>query len=105
MTLTIQHQEHDSTSATILLAGRLLLGAGCQQLEDLVDSLIARGFHHLTFDLTNVTHIDSTGMGRFIDAYSKVRNSNGSVHMKGAVGSVREMFRVTRLDTILSFDS
>jgi anti-sigma B factor antagonist len=104
MNLTIQHQEQDSTTATITLAGRLLLGPGCQQLEELVDSLIARGFHHLTFDLTQITHIDSTGMGRFIDAYSKVRDSNGSIRMKGASGSVREMFRVTRLDTILSFE-
>ena len=103
MNLTIQHQEQDSTSATIILVGRLQLGPSCQQLEDLVDSLISRGFHHLTFDLTQVTHIDSTGMGRFIDAYSKVRDSNGSIQMKGATGSVRDMFRVTRLDTILSF--
>lgn len=104
MNLTIQHQELDQTSATITLAGKLQLGTGAQQLEDLVDSLIARGFNHLTFDLTGVTHIDSTGMGRFIDAFSKVRNSNGTIVMKGATGAVRDMFRVTRLDTILSFE-
>jgi anti-sigma B factor antagonist len=104
MNLTIQHRELDQTSAVITLAGRLQLGPGCQQLEELVDSLVARGFNHLTFELAGVTHIDSTGMGRFIDAYSKVRNANGSVIMKGATGSVRDMFRVTRLDTILSFE-
>jgi anti-sigma B factor antagonist len=98
--MTIHCQETDTTSAVIELTGRVLLGPGCLELEQLVTGLLGRGFLHLTFDLTAVTHIDSTGMGRFIDAYSKLKKSGGSVRIVGATGAVRDMFRVTRLDSV-----
>ena len=98
--MTIHHQEQDATSAVIQLTGRLQLGPGCVELEQLVAVLLGRGFQHITFDLNAVTHIDSTGMGRFIDTYSKLKKSGGSVRIVGAMGSVREMFKITRLDSI-----
>jgi anti-anti-sigma factor len=104
MSLTIQHQESSPTSAEIRLTGRLLLGPGCLELERLVSSLLDRGFLHLTFDLTGITHVDSTGMGRFIDTYSKLKRSGGSVRIIGATGPVRDMFKITRLDSIFQFD-
>jgi anti-anti-sigma factor len=104
MSLTIHHDEIDTTSAVIRLAGRLLLGPGCAELEQLIASLMSRGFLHLTFDLKAVSHIDSTGMGRFIDAYSKLKKLGGTVHIVGALGPVREMFKITRLDSIFQFD-
>jgi anti-sigma B factor antagonist len=104
MSMTIHHQEQDAHSAVITLAGRLLLGPGCLELEQLVAGLLDRGFQHLTFDLNAVTHIDSTGMGRFIDTYSKLKKSGGTVHIAGATGPVREMFKITRLDSIFQID-
>jgi anti-sigma B factor antagonist len=104
MSMTIQHQERDASSAVITLTGRLLLGPDCLHLEQLVAGLLDRGFLHLTFDLAGVTHIDSTGMGRFIDTYSKLKKSGGSVHITGAAGPVREMFKITRLDSIFQID-
>ena len=104
MSLSIQHQELNPTTAEIHLAGRLLLGPGCLELEHLVNSLLERGFLHLTFDLAGMTHVDSTGMGRFIDTYSKLKRSGGSVKIVGAAGPVRDMFKITRLDSIFQFD-
>jgi anti-anti-sigma regulatory factor len=43
-------------------------------------------------------------MGRFIDAYSKLKKAGGSVRIAGALGPVREMFKITRLDSIFQFD-
>ena len=104
MSLTIEHQETNATSAEIRLAGRLLLGPGCVELEQLVASLMDRGTLHITFDLAGITHIDSTGMGRFIDTYSKLKRLGGTVRIIGATGPVRDMFKVTRLDRIFQFD-
>jgi len=104
MSLTIEHQEPNPTTAEIHLSGRLLLGPGCVELEQLVTSLMERGFLHLTFDLSEITHIDSTGMGRFIDTYSKLKRIGGTVHIVGATGPVRDMFKITRLDSIFKFD-
>jgi anti-sigma B factor antagonist len=101
MSLSIRHQETDSTSAVVILNGRLLLGAPCQELERMIADLLGGGCRQITFDIAGLSHIDSTGIGRFIDAYSKLRAAGGTMHIKGAMGAVRDMFRVTRLDTVL----
>ncbi|MEO8100656.1 MAG: STAS domain-containing protein [Acidobacteriota bacterium] len=104
MNLTIQHEEREGSTAVIRLTGRLLLGPGCLELEKLVADLLSRGIQHIEFDLAGVTHVDSTGMGRFIDAYSKLKRLGGTVRITGATGTVRDMFKVTRLDSIFLFD-
>ncbi len=104
MSMTIHHEELDGASAVIQLTGRLLLGPGCVELEQLILGLLDRGFQKITFDLSGVTHIDSTGMGRFIDTYSKLKKTGGSVRILGAAGPVREIFKVTRLDSIFQIE-
>jgi anti-sigma B factor antagonist len=104
MSLTIEHRATGPDSAAITLSGRLLLGPGCERLEQLLAQEMARGVRHFTFNLAAVSQVDSTGMGRFIDAYSKLLPLSGTVRIEGARGPVREMFRVTKLDTFLIFD-
>jgi len=104
MSVTIEHREQSPQTALITVNGRLLLGPGCQEMERLIGGLLEQGYRHLTIDVAGVTHIDSTGMGRFIDAHNKLQPLGGSVHVVGAKGAVRDMFRVTRLDTIFRFD-
>jgi anti-sigma B factor antagonist len=65
--------------------------------------LIASGHKNLVFDLRGVTHIDSTGIGRFIDVYTRLAKIGGKMRLAGATGSVRDSFHVTRLDTVFSF--
>lgn len=101
--LTIEHESPQPGTSVIRLKGRLLLGPGCARLEALVPKLVAGGNQTLVFDLSGVTHIDSTGMGRFIDAYGLLEKTGGSMRLAGAVGAVRDAFRVTRLDTVFSF--
>jgi anti-sigma B factor antagonist len=65
--------------------------------------LLDAGRKTLIFDMSGVTHIDSTGMGRFIDTYGKLQKVGGSMLLAGASGTVREVFRVTRLDRVFRF--
>lgn len=105
MSVSIQHQEQPGRNAAVVtVIGRLLLGPGCVELERVVTDLLDQGYRYLTFNIAGVTHIDSTGMGRFIDAYNKLTPLGGSIQVAGAKGAVREMFRVTRLDTVFQLD-
>ena len=100
MNLTIEHKQMDPGASLITLRGKLLLGPECKQLEALVPELLASGNKTLVFDLSEVTHIDSTGIGRFIDTYGRVKKAGGEMRLAGASGVVRESFRITRLDTV-----
>ena len=104
MSPSIQHKEISPATRLITLSGKLLLGSECvTELESLVPQLVAAGARNLVFDLSEVSRIDSTGIGRFIDAYGRVRKSGGQMRLAGAEGAVRESFRLTRLDHVFPF--
>jgi anti-sigma B factor antagonist len=103
MPLAVEKQDVNGSTSIITLRGKLMLGPDAAQLESLVPELVKNGRKNLVFDLSGVTHIDSTGIGRFIDAYSRLLPVGGQVRMAGATGAVRDSFRVTRLDTVFKF--
>lgn len=103
MPLAVEQQDVDGSTSVITLRGKLMLGEEAAQLETLVPALLRNGRKNLVFDLSGVTHIDSTGIGRFIQAYSQVMPLGGQMRLAGATGAVRDSFRVTRLDTVFQF--
>jgi anti-sigma B factor antagonist len=103
MPLAIEQQDVSGTTSVITLRGKLMLGEESAQMENIVPALLKNGRKNLVFDLSGVTHIDSTGIGRFIDAYSRLISSGGQMRMAAATGAVRDSFRVTRLDTVFKF--
>ncbi len=103
MALDVERQDVQDSTSVITLRGKLMLGEEAAQLEGLVPQLLKVGRKNLVFDLSGVTHIDSTGIGRFIDAYSRLGQAGGQMRLAGATGAVRDSFRVTRLDTIFRF--
>jgi len=102
MALDLQHRDVQPATTVVTLSGKLLLGQS-QKLATLVPELIANGHKNLVFDLKGVTHIDSTGIGRFIDTYTRLTKIGGKMRLAGATGAVRDTFHVTRLDTVFSF--
>lgn len=103
MPLGIERQDGEGAVSVLILRGKLMLGEDCLQLEAVIPELLKAGRTKLIFDLSGVTHIDSTGIGRFIDTYSKLAKVSGRMRLAGATGAVRDSFRVTRLDTVFSF--
>ncbi len=103
MSLALEHRDLQPSTTLVTLTGKLLLGQESLKLEALVPQLIASGHKNLVFDMHGVTHIDSTGIGRFIDTYSRLRKVGGKMRLAGATGAVRDSFHVTRLDTVFSF--
>jgi len=103
MLLQIDQKELKPGVIVISLTGRVMLGPESAQIETLVADLLSQGHQKFIFDLSSVSHIDSTGIGRFISSFNKVIQTGGTMHMAGATGTVRDGFRVTRLDTVFKF--
>lgn len=103
MLLEIDYREVAEGTVVVTLSGKLMLGPESQQVETLVDGLLARGYRNFIFDIAGVARIDSTGIGRFIYCYNKIAEAKGKLLMAGAQGYLRESFRVSRLDTVFRF--
>lgn len=102
--LSVDHNEIRPGTVLVTVSGRLMLGEESGRVDSLVSTLLDSGYKHIVFDLAGLTHIDSTGIGRFIASYNKVMALDGtSLSMVAATGTVRSAFRVTKLDTVFPF--
>ncbi len=101
--LRIETEEIEPATVLIKLSGSVMRGPESQAIEALVPRLLAEGRKTIVFDIAEVKRIDSTGIGRFIFSLNSVSEAGGSLAMAGAEGYVREVFRVTRLDTVFRF--
>jgi anti-sigma B factor antagonist len=67
-----------------------------EMLLDIIDS----GASHLVVDLSEVTFLDSTGLGVLVGIYHRLRARDGSMSFMGANDRVRRVFHVTQLTKI-----
>jgi anti-sigma B factor antagonist len=103
MLMEISHTEIAPASAVVTLTGKLMMGPDSAQIINLVDDLINRGTRIIVFDLSGVTAIDSTGIGRFIYTYNKLAGLGGDMRFAGAGGHVFHTFKVSLLDKVFRF--
>jgi stage II sporulation protein AA (anti-sigma F factor antagonist) len=101
--MEIHHRDTGRGVVVITVAGRIMLGEESAKVEGKVAELMGQGHKNFVFDLSGVTHIDSTGIGRFIASYNRLAQAGGKIRMAAASGVVREAFRVTRLDSVFHF--
>ena len=60
----------------------------------------------LVIDLSQVKHIDSSGVGTLVEAFRRVKQANGRMCLVGMTDMVRGVFEITKLDQFFSvFDT
>ena len=103
MTTDISHAEVAPGKVVITLTGKIMMGAGGDQIVPLVEDLMRDGKRIIIFDLSGVTALDSTGVGHFIVSFNKLVAVGGEMRMAGATGHVFQTFHVSLLDQIFPF--
>lgn len=101
--MTIDHENPTPQVAIITPMGRVTLGQRSEQIVELVEEVLAAGTRIIVFDLSGITGIDSTGIGRFISSYHRICSAGAEMRMAGATDRLSKVFRVTRLDSVLRF--
>jgi anti-anti-sigma factor len=101
--LYIAHRQSPDGTSIVAVSGRLLLGPEGAELEATVRRLLGQGTRRFVFDFGELTHIDSTGIGRCIASLNLIMAASGDLTIANAKGQVREGFRVTQLDRVFRF--
>jgi anti-anti-sigma factor len=101
--MKIDQREIAPGTMLISIVGSVMLGSESERIMGLVDDLLRQGKRTIIFDLSGVTAIDSTGIGRFISSYNKIVPAGGEMRMAGATSHILQAFHVTRLDTVFRF--
>ena len=84
------------------IVGRIIAGPECQQIEWLISDLLSQDEKKIVFDISGVSHIDSTGVGIIVMCFGKMKKAGGDLRVAGARGIVEEVLRMTKVDSIIS---
>jgi anti-sigma B factor antagonist len=103
MSLEISQRDIAPATVAVTVAGKLMLGPDGEQIVTLVESLLAQGKRTVIFDLSGLSVIDSTGIGRFIASYNKIVAAGGEMRMAGATGHLFHSFHISMLDQVFPF--
>jgi anti-sigma B factor antagonist len=103
MALSLTMRKCEPGITVIELAGRITLGREGTQIETTVLKSLKEGARKLVIDLSRVTYIDSTGIGMIAYCFGKINQLGAQASVAGATGLVLEVFRLTRLDSVIQF--
>jgi len=101
--LHMETQRVDPDVTVVLLAGKIVMGPDSMGLETLVVDLIRRDQKKIVFDLSRVYYIDSTGMGAIATCFTRAMRAGGGLRVAGVAERVRQLFKITSLDRVVSF--
>jgi anti-sigma B factor antagonist len=84
----------------IHVSGPIHFGKESASLRTLVKDLLRKS-HRIVFDLGNVTHIDSGGVGALVAVYTSVRNAGGVIKFANLGEHTKDVLQVTKIATVL----
>ena len=84
----------------IKLEGKITIGAGDQQLREVIGHALAEGRTNILLDLSGVTTIDSSGIGELVGSYTTVTNRGGKLKLLHLPAKLNELLHVTQLITV-----
>lgn len=72
------------------------------KLDEMLAESIEAGRINLILDLTDVTFLDSTGLGTMVKALKRARERGGSLKVVATAERITKVFKITELDRAMS---
>jgi len=102
--LEIQTKNLPPDIIVLEITGRITIGRECKQLEWATDTLVReKKEKKIIFDLSGVTHMDSTGVGIIVMSAGIVKGAGGELRLAGANKHIESVLKVTSMDKLVSW--
>jgi anti-sigma B factor antagonist len=82
------------------LSGRIKEGEDILVLRDTIQDLLGKGQKKILLNLGDVNHIDSSGVGALLRAFTSVRNRGGELKLLHLTKKVHDLMQNTKLHTV-----
>ena len=82
------------------VSGRITLGEGSSALRDVLRDLTAQGNKKILLNLSEVSYIDSSGLGELVSGFTSVSNGGGTLKLLGLTKRVKDLLQITKLYTV-----
>jgi anti-sigma B factor antagonist len=83
------------------LGGPLQLGVECKQLELALDQLLRDGQTRVVLDLSKLTRLDSAGLGKIVNCFSRLKTAGGALCLAGTTGMIDGVLKIAHADRFL----
>jgi anti-anti-sigma factor len=83
------------------LSGPLQMGVECRQLELALDRLITDKNTRVVMDLSKVTKLDSGGLGKLVNCFSRLKTAGGALCLSGTTGMIDGVLKLAHADRFL----
>ena len=80
--------------------GRITLGEGASTFRDTIRDLAVKGDKKLLVNLSDVSYIDSSGIGEMVSGFTTVTNHGGVLKLLGLTKRVKDLLQITKLYTV-----
>jgi anti-sigma B factor antagonist len=86
--------------SVIDVTGRITLGEGASTLRESIRDLVAKGNKKILLNLSDVSYIDSSGIGELVSGFTTVTNQGGVLKLLGLTKRVKDLLQITKLYTV-----
>ena len=86
--------------SVIDVTGRITLGEGASTLRESIRDLVAKGNKKILLNLSDVSYIDSSGIGELVSGFTTVTNQGGVLRLLGLTKRVKDLLQITKLYTV-----
>jgi anti-sigma B factor antagonist len=97
----MQLSRRDLGNVTVLdVSGKLTLNEGAGELKERVTGLVSEGRKQIVLNLSNLTYMDSAGLGEMVACHSTAAKNGGAVKLANATGKMKDLLTITKLLTV-----
>lgn len=93
--------DRDVNGITVLdIEGRIVLGEESNSFRERVKGLLAAGKRKIVLNMSNVSYIDSAGLGTLVATFHSARSQGATLKLANLGSKFREVLQVTKLMTV-----
>src|SRR5262245_25559412 len=99
--MSLKIDQRKSGSATVVvLSGKIVFGDSAERLLETAKELVRQGERNLLFNMTEVSYLDSAGLGVFVKCRNAAIESEGRIKLVNVSGRILDLLRLTNLHTL-----
>jgi anti-anti-sigma factor len=104
--LEIQTRHIPPGIVVLEITGRITIGRESKQLEWAAENLVhEKQEKKVIFDLSRVTHIDSTGVGIIVVSAGQMKEAGGELRLAGPNKHVERVLKLTSIDRLVTWNA
>lgn len=93
-------ERKENSIITLDLSGRIIFGEGSKHLHRIFRQLVERGESKILLNFSEVSCIDSSGLGELVGGYVALKRIDGEIKIFNLSENVRDLFELTKLNAV-----